>query len=65
MHSFTQEYLAVTDIDTADLPYWDLCAALRPAFKMSESADHEYQGGRADARRTQAVRGATFEKLAC
>lgn len=29
MESFSQHYRALTDIDYTDLPYWDLCAALR------------------------------------
>ena len=29
MNSFTQDYLTGMAIDTRDLPYWDLCAALR------------------------------------
>jgi hypothetical protein len=29
MNSFTQHYKAMTAIDYANLPYWDLCAALR------------------------------------
>jgi aminoglycoside phosphotransferase (APT) family kinase protein len=31
MHSFTQHYQSVMDIDYRNLPYWDLCAALRLA----------------------------------
>ena len=29
MHHFTEQYLAQMPIDTTDLSYWDLCAALR------------------------------------
>ena len=29
MNSFTRHYLSRISIDTGDLPYWDLCAALR------------------------------------
>ncbi|HEX8036415.1 MAG TPA: phosphotransferase [Ktedonobacterales bacterium] len=29
MQSFTQQYQATTDIEFTNLPYWDLCAALR------------------------------------
>jgi aminoglycoside phosphotransferase (APT) family kinase protein len=29
MHSFTQHYTAIMRIDYTNLPYWDLCAALR------------------------------------
>lgn len=35
MHSFTDHYRSITAIDFANLPYWDLCAALRPAFQIS------------------------------
>jgi aminoglycoside phosphotransferase (APT) family kinase protein len=36
MHSFTRHYQSiVTTVDYANLPYWDLCAALRPAGKIS------------------------------
>jgi aminoglycoside phosphotransferase (APT) family kinase protein len=31
MHSFTHVYQSLMDIDYANLPYWDLCAALRLA----------------------------------
>ncbi|MGH2495861.1 MAG: phosphotransferase family protein [Ktedonobacteraceae bacterium] len=36
MQSFTQQYQSMTTLDFTDLPYWDLCAALRPASKISE-----------------------------
>ncbi|MGI8550289.1 MAG: phosphotransferase family protein [Dehalococcoidia bacterium] len=35
MHRFTQHYQAMTTIDCTNLPYWDLCAALRPASKFA------------------------------
>jgi aminoglycoside phosphotransferase (APT) family kinase protein len=38
MHRFTRHYQAQTSIDFTDLPYWDLCAALRPASKLAEWA---------------------------
>ncbi len=38
IHRFTHHYQAVTPIDCTNLPYWDLCAALRPAFKIAEWA---------------------------
>lgn len=38
MQSFTDQYQAMTSIDFTNLPYWDLCAALRPAFKIAEWA---------------------------
>jgi aminoglycoside phosphotransferase (APT) family kinase protein len=34
MHRFTRQYLMMTHHDTSHLPYWDLCAALRPASKL-------------------------------
>jgi aminoglycoside phosphotransferase (APT) family kinase protein len=38
MQQFTQDYQAMTTLDFSNLPYWDLCAALRPASKLSEWA---------------------------
>jgi len=35
MHSFTHHYQSRMDIDYANLPYWDLCAALRLARLIS------------------------------
>ncbi|MCB9161367.1 MAG: phosphotransferase [Caldilineaceae bacterium] len=35
MAAFTAGYLAAAPVDAAHLPYWDLCAALRPAGKLS------------------------------
>jgi aminoglycoside phosphotransferase (APT) family kinase protein len=35
MDAFTRRYSSGTACDVADLPYWDLCAALRPAGKLS------------------------------
>lgn len=36
MDDFTDRYLAATAIDPASLPYWDLCAALRPCGKLAQ-----------------------------
>jgi aminoglycoside phosphotransferase (APT) family kinase protein len=36
MESFTQHYQSLTHADLSMLPYWDLCAAMRPARKMAE-----------------------------
>jgi aminoglycoside phosphotransferase (APT) family kinase protein len=36
MRSFTQQYQALTTIDSTHLPYWDLCAALRTASQLAE-----------------------------
>jgi aminoglycoside phosphotransferase (APT) family kinase protein len=41
MVSFTQHYAALTTFDFTDLPYWDLCAALRPAGKVDDWAGDE------------------------
>lgn len=35
MHQFTSAYRHENALDDAHLPYWDLSAALRPAFKLS------------------------------
>lgn len=34
MTSFTEAYRRLTNLDWTNLPYWDLCAALRPAGKL-------------------------------
>lgn len=41
MEQFTQHYQVMTTINFSNLPYWDLCAALRPASKLSEWAGDE------------------------
>ncbi len=38
MQRFTRRYLALSGIDATTLPRWDLCAALRPAFRLSHWA---------------------------
>jgi aminoglycoside phosphotransferase (APT) family kinase protein len=38
MQTFTTVYRSFNRIDFSNLPYWDLCAALRPAFRMAEWA---------------------------
>ncbi|MFL5735171.1 MAG: phosphotransferase family protein [Chloroflexia bacterium] len=63
MHSFTRHYQSVAALDYANLPYWDLCAALRPAFKLTEWASDD------DAERAMREKHAwfveqAFEKLA-
>jgi aminoglycoside phosphotransferase (APT) family kinase protein len=35
MQHFTGHYRSLSNVDFANLPYWDLCAALRPAHKIS------------------------------
>lgn len=34
MTQFTTSYQSLTTVDISNLPYWDLCAALRPAGKL-------------------------------
>lgn len=41
MQAFTRVYQSLTAWDDYNLPYWDLCAALRPAFKISAWAADE------------------------
>lgn len=36
MREFTNRYQSLTTFDFSTLPYWDLIAALRPAFKLSK-----------------------------
>lgn len=35
MHQFTRQYQALAPLDFSHLPYWDLCAALRPIAKIA------------------------------
>jgi hypothetical protein len=40
MHQLTHDYKTImTALDFSDLPYWDLCAALRPISSMSTWTD--------------------------
>ncbi len=48
MLDFTRRYLTLNPIDLTNLPYWDLCAALRPAFQIDNWA--------ADARAAENMR---------
>jgi aminoglycoside phosphotransferase (APT) family kinase protein len=41
MDNFTEQYKSLSDIDFTNLPYWDLCAALRPAFRIGDWAGNE------------------------
>lgn len=41
MQNFTRHYRSLTTFDFTNLPYWDLYAALRPAFKIAEWAGTE------------------------
>jgi prepilin-type processing-associated H-X9-DG protein len=36
MRDFTNHYTSQTALDLTNLPYWDLCAALRPCGKLSD-----------------------------
>lgn len=36
MQSFTQQYQSITPFDFTHLPYWDLCAALRPVAQIAQ-----------------------------
>ncbi len=38
MNDYTQQYLQINPIDVTNLPYWDLCVALRPANQISQWA---------------------------
>lgn len=35
MHRFTRDYQSMASIDLTNLPYWDLCAALRPISQIA------------------------------
>ena len=35
MSTFTRHYQSLINLDFSALPYWDLCAALRPAFQIA------------------------------
>jgi aminoglycoside phosphotransferase (APT) family kinase protein len=35
MRTFTRQYQSLLKLDFSSLPYWDLCAALRPAFQIA------------------------------
>jgi aminoglycoside phosphotransferase (APT) family kinase protein len=41
MQQFTDAYQSLNPIHLVNLPYWDLCAALRPAFKIDDWAADE------------------------
>lgn len=41
MRQFTEQYTAMASIDCGNLPYWDLYAALRSAFKIADWAGSE------------------------
>jgi aminoglycoside phosphotransferase (APT) family kinase protein len=48
MQAFTHHYQSLTRFDFTYLPYWDLCAALRPASRIAEWAEGWAELGRND-----------------
>ena len=48
MHHFTELYQSQMNLDMADLPYWDLCASLRPITNIDEWATSFPPLGRPD-----------------
>ena len=48
MDVLTRHYEGLTDLDLADLPYWDLCASLRPVANIEEWAPSYRALGRPD-----------------
>ena len=62
MQSFTQHYQAITTLDFTNLAYWDLWAALRPAFCIAEWAGSEVAEKRMRERHRWFITQA-FEKL--
>lgn len=63
MQSFTECYQALTTLDFTNLPYWDLWAALRPAFCIAEWAGNETVEQRMRERHRRFITQA-FEQLA-
>src|SRR6185437_12611011 len=63
MERFTAMYVAMTEIDLDALPYWDLCASLRPAGRISAWASSSAAGERMRERHRMFVARA-FERLA-
>lgn len=41
MQEFTRQYQSIAPIDRANLPYWDLCTALRPISRIAQWTDDE------------------------
>jgi aminoglycoside phosphotransferase (APT) family kinase protein len=62
MEGFTRRYLSTTSIDCANLPYWELCVALRPAFKIAEWAADDVEEARM-RQRHQLLVDRAFEML--
>lgn len=63
LNSFTEHYQAMNSIDFTNLPYWDLCAALRPAFKISEWAGDNIEVEKRMRDRHRIFVRQAFEKL--
>lgn len=63
MRQFTRQYAALAPIDITNLPYWDLCAALRPAGRLDEWASDEDAASRMRERHREFVTQA-IEQLA-
>ncbi len=63
MQRFAQEYQALTDLDDTNLPYWDLCAAVRPLAKIGEWAADEH-AARTMRERLHWFIAQAFDKLA-
>jgi aminoglycoside phosphotransferase (APT) family kinase protein len=42
MDTFTRDYASITIVNFTNLPYWDLCAALRHAMKSAEWSTYEF-----------------------
>jgi aminoglycoside phosphotransferase (APT) family kinase protein len=69
MNDFTRHYHSMTTLDFTNLPYWDLCAALRPASRIAEWASEWSELGRNDITETTMRAGhrwfitQAFEKL--
>ena len=63
MWRFTGIYATLTGIDLANLQYWDLCAALRPAGRLSGWASDAVAEARMCERHRLFV-AQVFERLA-
>lgn len=62
MHEYTRRYQALNPIDFTNLPYWDLCIALRPANQISSWAPDEAAKNRMRERHALFVQQA-FENI--
>lgn len=48
MHTMTELYQSLMNLDLKDLPFWDLCASLRPITNLQDWADSYPHLGRPD-----------------